>query len=97
MMSTQLEPLSDNPGFKPMLQTNDQRTCLEPGLEALQLLDGPRGPPIHIAGQQAAVVVGKAHERLVHALQGQLLAPPLAGLPVAPLAVAVHLCMCLPV
>ena len=67
------------------------RPYLEPGLEPLQLLDGSQAASIHIAGQQAAVVVGKAHEGLVHALQGQLLAPPLAGLPVASLAVAVHL------
>ena len=67
------------------------RAHLKPGLEALQLCDGAVGAAIHVAGQQAAVVVGKAQESLVHAFQRQLLAPALAGAPVAALAVPVHL------
>lgn len=66
-------------------------TDLEPRLQLLELLYCAGGAAVHVLGRQASLVVGKAQQSFVDGVLRQLLAPALAGPPVASLAVAVNL------
>ena len=60
---------------------------LKPSFKRLQLRQCTPRPQVHVPSPQARLIVGKAHQSAVHRIGRQLLAPALAGAPIAPLVV----------